>query len=85
MSPAEQGVSELMVDVCLNFADALTHERLGRWHGILMQGQSGLREVGGYRTHGDPMRIVSGPLHDPKVHFEAPPAARVPTEMERFL
>lgn len=31
------------------------------------------------------MQIVSGPIHDPKVHFEAPPANRVPGEMKRFL
>lgn len=84
-TPAEEGVSELLVDACLNFADDLTKERLERWHSILMQGQRGMREVGRYRSQGDPMRIVSGPVHEPKVHFEAPPAVRVPSKMERFL
>ncbi|NLT71493.1 MAG: Fic family protein [Verrucomicrobiaceae bacterium] len=85
VSPAERGVAALMVDVCLNFADDLTDARLGHWHGVLMQGQTGLREVGRYRSQGDPMRIVSGPIHAPNVHFEAPPATRVPGEMRRFL
>ena len=31
------------------------------------------------------MRVVSGPVHKPIVHFEAPPAARVPREMEGFV
>jgi len=31
------------------------------------------------------MRIVSGPIHDPVVHFEAPPSGRVPEEMGRFI
>ena len=31
------------------------------------------------------MQVVSGPLHSPKVHFEAPPASAVPNEMRRFF
>jgi Fic family protein len=31
------------------------------------------------------MQVVSGPIDRRKVHFEAPPAARVPAEVARFL
>jgi Fic family protein len=31
------------------------------------------------------MRIVSGPIGRETVHYEAPPASRVPAEMEKFL
>ena len=41
--------------------------------------------VGAYREHGEPMQIVSGRLGKEKVHFEAPPSARVPTEMAHLL
>lgn len=41
--------------------------------------------VGGYRTHSEPMRVVSGHAHDPKVHFEAPPSSRVQAEMDLFV
>lgn len=82
---AEQGISEVLVDIYRNFTDDLNTKRLSQWHRMLMQGRCDLREVGKYRTQGDPMQIVSGPLHAPKVHFEAPPAERVPDEMERFL
>lgn len=85
VSPAEEGVSELLVDTYRHFATDLTRERLSHWHEILMQGRNDLREIGTYRTLGDPMQIVSGPIHDPKVHFEAPPARMVTAEMERFL
>lgn len=84
-SPAEQGVAEVLVDGYRNFDGDLTRERLEGWHGLLMQGRHDLKEKGRYRTGGDPMQIVSGPLHAPKVHFEAPPAAAVADEMERFL
>jgi len=31
------------------------------------------------------MQVISGPIGRQKVHYEAPPAARVPEEMDRFL
>src|SRR5712691_7436794 len=31
------------------------------------------------------MEVVSGPIHEPRVHFEAPPSTKVPEEMARFL
>jgi Fic family protein len=30
------------------------------------------------------MQVVSGPIHSPEVHFEAPPSPDVPGEMARF-
>jgi len=50
-----------------------------------MQGRSDLKEIGLFRSMGDPMQIVSGPIHQPIVHFEAPPVVEVPREMERYL
>ena len=34
---------------------------------------------------GGPMQVVSGPTHRPRVHFEAPPAARLDAETARFI
>ena len=31
------------------------------------------------------MQIVSGPMHEPQVHFEAPPSSKVRREMTRFI
>ena len=31
------------------------------------------------------MRVVSGPFEKPRVHYEAPPAARMTVEMVRFI
>ena len=31
------------------------------------------------------MRVVSGHIHKPQVHFEAPPSARAPSEMKYFM
>jgi Fic family protein len=55
------------------------------WHRMLVRGRRDLKDVGRYRTDKEPMQIVSGALHAPKVHFEAPPSARVPKEMAGFI
>src|SRR4030067_1917530 len=48
-------------------------------------GRPPLKNVGSYRTHVEPMQVLSGAIHDPKVHFEAPPSTTVPAEMSRFI
>jgi Fic family protein len=75
----------MRVDLYREFASPLSDELLFRWHQMLMNGRRDLKDVGRYRTEGDPMQIVSGPIHDPRVHFEAPPAADMPKEMARFI
>jgi Fic family protein len=52
---------------------------------MVMSGSRNLRDVGRYRTGAEPMPAVSGSVHEPKVHFEAPPSSRVPSEMKRFI
>lgn len=84
-SPAETGISELQVDVYRNFAGPLTDERLFGWHRMVARGRWDLKTVGQYRQHKEPMRIVSGAIHDPVVHFEAPPSRQVAREMKRFI
>jgi Fic family protein len=84
-SPAETGISELQVDVYRNFTGPLTDEKLFEWHRMVARGRWDLKTVGQYRQHKEPMRIVSGPVHDPVVHFEAPPSHQVPHEMKRFI
>jgi Fic family protein len=83
--PAERGIAEMMVDLYRSFAEPLSEETLFRWHRMVMSGSRSLRDVGRYRTGAEPMQVVSGPIGEPKVHFEAPPSARLPSEMQRFI
>lgn len=82
---AERGAAQLMVAVYRRHADELDEETLFTWHRSLMAGRPGLRDIGRYRTHPEPMRIVSRALLEPRVHFEAPPSERVPDEMSGFI
>lgn len=83
--PAERGIAEMMVDLYRSFAEPLSEEVLFRWHRMIMSGSRNLRDVGGYRTGAEPIQVVSGPIDEPQAHFEAPPSAYVPSEMERFI
>ena len=84
-SAAEAGAAELMADVYRNHAAPLDDRNLFAWHAMLMNGRRDIADVGRYRTHEDVMQIVSGALHAPRVHFEAPPSDTVPMEMTRFI
>lgn len=82
------GLLDIMDDAVTHAAAALTHERLQAWQAALFPtGYSGMRKVlvGGYRQHGEPMQIVSGPIGRETVHYEAPPSSSVLDEMTRFL
>ncbi|MGI9213589.1 MAG: Fic family protein, partial [Methylococcaceae bacterium] len=85
ISPAERGIAEMMIDLYRDFASPLSHTLLTGWHGMVTNGRQDLSDQGRYRTHPQPMQIVSGAIYAPKVHFEAPPSLQVPAEMERFI
>jgi len=84
-----EGVVEMMLDATGNYSQPLTEERLFTWHASLFPtGRSGMTKirVGQWRDDSDgPMQVVSGPIGREKVHYQAPPADRVPDEMRRFL
>ncbi len=83
-----EGLLDTMDDAIAHCAEPLTHERLHAWQAALFPtGYSGMSKirVGEYRNHVEPMQIVSGRIGRERVHYEAPPSARVPEEMRRLL
>lgn len=92
MAPVDrhvEGVVEMVMDATANCHAQLSRERLFGWHAALFPtGYSGLTQikVGGWREDANgPMQVVSGPIGRQRVHFEAPPAHQLETEMARFL
>lgn len=51
---------------------------------MVLSGRSDIDAVGRYREYEDAMQVVSGALHKPAVHFEAPPSSAMASEMETF-
>ncbi len=84
-----EGIVEVTLDATKNFGTPVMRERLFGWQAALFPtGFSGSRRirVGTWRDDSaGPMQVVSGPLGREKVHFQAPPAARIEAEMEAFL
>lgn len=83
-----EGLIDLMEDATHRWREPLTAERLCGWQAALFPaGHSGIHRiaVGAIRSGPEPMQIVSGPITRPKVHYEAPPAKRLPRELKRFL
>jgi Fic family protein len=92
LTPADrnvEGVVEMMLDATQKFAEPLTAERLFGWHASLFPtGRSGMTKiaVGGWRDDKTgPMQVVSGPIGRERVHYEAPAANHLNTEMKAFL
>jgi Fic family protein len=84
-----EGVVEMVLDATANCGQPVTDERLFGWHAALFPtGYSGMAriKVAAWRDDATgPMQVISGPVGRQKVHFEAPPADRLPSEMARFL
>jgi Fic family protein len=84
-----EGMVEMLLDATQNYELPLTSDRLFAWHSTLFPtGRSGMRKitVGAWRTEDSgPMQVVSGPLGDERIHFEAPHAGRLESEMAAFL
>ena len=83
------GVVEMMLDATQKFKEPLTKERLSDWHTHLFPGvrtTSDRFRVGAWRDDSQgPMQVVSGPIGRHKIHYVAPMARRVESEMGKFL
>ncbi len=78
------GIADLMTDVRNSFLETLTKEKLFEWHRMIF-GKSEDMDIGKWRSHKEPMQIVSGAAGKQKVHYEAPPSNRLAKEMDRFI
>jgi len=82
-----EGLIDVLLDAVRSHDKPLTLERLNGWNAALFQsGYSGLNKVVSGRLRGDsPMQVVSGAIGKEKVHFEAPPKAKLDQEMRLFF
>lgn len=82
----ESRIAQVICNVYESFDLPLTHEMLWQWHASLFDNQTHLMDAGKYRTHTDPMQIISNRYDSsPKVFFEAPPSSQVYDEMTAFI
>lgn len=83
------GVVEMLLDATQQYQKPLSAKRLFDWHAALFPtGRSGMYaiEVGQWRTDSTgPMQVVSGAMGKERVHFQAPAANVLKSEMKVFV
>ena len=82
-------IVDTYLDSIINSSSPLTKERLFSYNSSLFGGQkkvlsgSSSIKVGQYRT--DSIYVISGSMDNQQVHYEAPPASSIETEMASFI
>jgi Fic family protein len=79
-----EGIAALLVKARENYDSDLTETMLFEWHKMLMLGNTSIN-IGQYRSHAEPMQVISGAIGKEEIHFGAPPSVQVPLEMQLFL
>jgi Fic family protein len=83
------GIVEMMLDATQRYKDRLTKKRILGWHASLFPtGYSGIHKINAGKFRDDkegPMQVVSGSIRREKVHYQAPSAESLESEMSRFL
>ena len=83
------GIVDIVMDATSNHAQDLSLDRLLSWHAALFPlGYSGIHKISAGQLRDDrlgPMQVISGAIRREKVHFEAPPASCLRSEITQFL
>jgi Fic family protein len=85
-----EGLVQVMQEATQQHAKPMTEQRLCAWQKMLFPSNADKPaklqvQVGAYRSHAEPMQIVSGVLGKEVVHYTAPPSHQVSKEMAQFL
>lgn len=81
----EANMAGILCDVYQTFDQPLSREMLSHWHKQLFSGETHIGDIGHYRTHPEPMQIISHRYGSPRIFFEAPPSSRMDYEMALFI
>lgn len=83
------GIVDIMIDATQNYKEPITQKRLFNWHQSLFENNKPLLydiKIGAFRDDKNgPMQVISGPIGREKVHFQAPKAEVLKTEIEKFI
>ncbi|MDR2781899.1 MAG: Fic family protein, partial [Holosporaceae bacterium] len=84
-----EGIVETMLDATQHYNTEMTEDRLKSWQAALFpSGFSDFYRIitGQYRNDKKgPMQVVSGPVGQEKVHYQAPTAKKLPNEMQTLV
>lgn len=79
-------LAELLITATTRYAEPVTLQTLCQWQAALFVDSNLLESVNIGSLRGEePMRVVSGRIDRPTVHFEAPPRDSLEDELHRFI
>jgi len=80
------GLVEILLDATRNYDKPLTAKRIKGWQAALFPtGYSGLHKIRAGEWRAGEVQVVSGPMGQERVHFQAPPKERLDSEIKGFL
>jgi len=79
-----KGAADLMIACRTAFDKPLSRKMLFSWHRMIMADDNTVK-IGAWRSHAEPMQVISGALGKVKIHYEAPPSAQVASEMKHYV
>ncbi len=79
-----KGMATLVTKIHSDYTSSLSEEMLFDWHKMIFPSKSKVA-VACWRTHSEPMQVVSGSYGKEEIHFEAPPSKIVPKEIKTFI
>ena len=79
-----KGMARLVTEIHSNYQPSLSEEMIFDWHRMIFPVKAKIA-IGVWRTHEEPMQVISGKYGKEKLHFEAPPSKQVAKEMKIFI
>lgn len=85
-----EGLVQVMQEATAQYTKSLTHAQLCAWQQMIFPDNAAKPrklqiQVGSYRTHEEPMQIISGAVGQEVVHYTAPPSREVQARMTQLL
>ena len=79
-----RGMANLVTEIRNSYQEPINENIIFDWHKMVFPSRTSIA-VGSWRTHNEPMQVVSGRHGKEIIHFEAPPSTRVKKEMKSFI
>lgn len=79
-----KGMAKLVTEIRDNYQLPVTETIIFDWHKMIFPSKTRI-SVGTWRSHNEPMQVISGSYGKEKIHFEAPPSDVVEKEMKSFI
>lgn len=81
----EKGMADLLYAVYQEYQSPLTEQEICSWQEMIILADAGVEDRGKYRTHKEPMQIVSRKYSEQHIYFQAPPSSIIQKEMKLYI